>query len=133
MKELKLLKRVLKKRTKLTLSILVIFLITGSIGYGVDIFEDFTNEGIIKENNQTGLFLKSDNLNIINNGILLGNKFSFPSNWDTWGSGIENHKSSSDGTSSSIGNIINSGLIKGYSQYNAYSGVLEMGLQVLVP
>lgn len=123
MKEIKLLKRVLKKRKRITLQILVAFLITGSIGYGIDISEDFINETIIKEDNQTGLFLKADNLNIINNGVLLGNKFSFPSGWDTWGSGIEDHKSSGNGTSSSIGNIINSGFIKGYSQYNAYSGV----------
>lgn len=123
MKEIKLLKRALKKRKRFTLQILVAFLITGNIGYGIDISEDFINETIIKEDNQTGLFLKADNLNIINNGVLLGNKFSFPSGWDTWGSGIEDHKSSGDGTSSSIGNIINSGFIKGYSQYNAYSGV----------
>ncbi|MGL4865651.1 MAG: hypothetical protein ACRCX3_14150, partial [Cetobacterium sp.] len=123
MKEIKLLKGLLKKRTKLTLSTLVIFLITGSIGYGIETFEDFTNETIIKENNQTGLFLKADNLNIINNGVILGNKFSFQSGWDTWGSGIEDHKSSGDGTSSNIGNIINNGFIKGYSEYNSSSGV----------
>lgn len=131
MKEIKLLKRVLKKRKRFTLQILVAFLITGSIGYGIDISEDFINESIIKEDNQTGLFLKADNLNIINNGVLLGNKFYFPSGWDTWGSGIEDHKSSGDGTSSSIGNIINSGFIKGYSHIIPIL-VLEMEFQVLV-
>lgn len=123
MKEIKFLKRILKKRKSFTVQILIAFLITGNIGYGIETFEDFTNETIIKENNQTGLFLKANNLNIINNGLILGNKFYFQSGWDTWGSGIEDHKSSGDGTSSSIGNIINNGFIKGYSEYNSYSGV----------
>lgn len=123
MKEIKFLKRILKKRKSFTVQILIAFLITGNIGYGIETFEDFTNETIIKENNQTGLFLKANNLNIINNGLILGNKFYFQSGWNTWGSGIEDHKSSGDGTSSSIGNIINNGFIKGYSEYNSYSGV----------
>ena len=103
---------------------LVVFFITGSISYGIDLYEDFINETIIKEINQTSLFLKNDNLNITNNGVLIGNKISFPSGrWDTWGSGIESHKSSADGTSSSIGSITNFGLIKGYSRHNSYTGV----------
>ena len=64
MKEIKFLKRILKKRKSFTVQILIAFLITGNIGYGIETFEDFTNETIIKENNQTGLFLKANNLNI---------------------------------------------------------------------
>lgn len=123
MKEIKFLKRILKKRKSFTVQILIFFLITGSIGYGIEVSEDYKNEIIIKESEETGLFLKGDNLNITNNGVILGNRVSFPSGWSTWGSGIEDHKSSGAGTSSSIGNIINNGFIKGYSHFNAYSGV----------
>ena len=64
MKEIKFLKRILKKRKKFTVQILIAFLMTGNIGYGIDIFEDFVNETIIKEDNGTALFLKNDYLNI---------------------------------------------------------------------
>ncbi|MGL5780117.1 autotransporter domain-containing protein, partial [Cetobacterium sp.] len=62
MKELKLLKGLLKKRTKLTLSTLVIFLITGSIGYGVEI----VNDTVIKID---------EIINTTDPYILVGNKY----------------------------------------------------------
>lgn len=103
---------------------LLMMLLLGNQGYGIEVNSDFDNEEIIKESNQTAIFLTGEKINIKNSGTVIGNKLRFPSgSWDTWGNGIGSHKSSADGTSSSIGNVINSGLIKGYSKYNNYTGV----------
>ncbi|MGL5902310.1 MAG: hypothetical protein ACRCZO_06435, partial [Cetobacterium sp.] len=103
MKELKRLKGLLKKRTELTLSTLVIFLITGNIGYGIDIYEDFINEDFINEDNQTALYLKNDNLNITNRGSISGH-FVESLTFSDLGNGIN---------AKDIGHIRNSGIISG--------------------
>lgn len=114
----------LKSRIKIIKFLLVIFLVTGNIGYGMEVTSDLINENIIKEENQTAVFLNGEKLNITNYGTISGKRISFSSNWDnTWGNGIGGHKASGNKTNSSIGNIINLGIINGYSHYNAYSGV----------
>lgn len=48
--EEKLLKKALKNKMKYTLSLLVIFFITGTIGYGIEIEEDIKIVGTEKTN-----------------------------------------------------------------------------------
>ncbi|MEG0584595.1 MAG: autotransporter domain-containing protein, partial [Cetobacterium sp.] len=98
MKNIKLLKVILKKRKDVTLPVLVLFLITGSIGYGVSIENKFVNEEVKKEtvkfessiesfnnmgsiiSNGEGLFIKTalgDSLNentIKNSGLIKSNR-----------------------------------------------------------
>ncbi|MGL4901940.1 MAG: beta strand repeat-containing protein, partial [Cetobacterium sp.] len=106
MKELKLLKGLLKKRTKLTLSTLVIFLITGSIGYSIEITENFINEGSIVEIDGNGVNISSVGINIINSGIISGESITSTSSTFS-GNGVYSR--------SSIGTITNSGIISGES------------------
>ena len=115
MKEIKFLKRILKKRKSFTVQILIAFLITGNIGYGINIFEDFVNETIIKEDNGTALFLKNDYLNITNIGVISG-RFADTSTFYDSGNGIN---------AKNIGEISNSGIISGIAV--ASSGSADSG------
>ena len=110
MKELKLLKELLKKRQNITVPIIGLFLITGNLGYGIDIYEDYINENVLVEIDKNGLDLKSNNLNITNNGTIsalsLEDDFEMrPSD----GNGISSEPYSGIG----LGNIFNNGIIKG--------------------
>lgn len=65
--EEKLLKKALKNKMKYTLSLLVVFFITGTIGYGIEIEEDVKIVGTEKTN-WNGL----NNENEINNKGFIG-------------------------------------------------------------
>lgn len=83
-KELKFLKRCLKRKINVTTSLLVIFLITGSIGYtkeinNEDIFStvivkdtEFENNGSISVNDGNAVELEKDNVKITNNEKISG-------------------------------------------------------------
>ena len=91
MKEIKLLKRALKKRKRFTLQILVAFLITGSVGYGIDISEDFVNEDVITNNvgyGINGINVITDGVSITNNGTILSNNFGVFNSKNIMNSGI---------------------------------------------
>ena len=128
MKEVKLLKGILKKRKNITLSVLVLFLITG----GISLANNFLNEeyiGSLKEFNQNteiintgvvssktfalynnlGLFNQEVTLDIINQGVVLGNN----------GAGImqrifdKTNMNNSIDLNNSMGNIFNNGVVLG--------------------
>ena len=105
MKDIKLIKGKLKKRRNITISILVLFLITGKIGYGE---KNIKNEIIVNN----GVKITQEEINIDNKGTI----FSIGEE----GVGISKRSSS---YSPVIESIKNSGIISGTSTGNSkYSG-----------
>lgn len=105
MKDIKLIKGKLKKRRNITISILVLFLITGKIGYGE---ENIKNEIIVNN----GVKITQEEINIANKGTI----FSIGEE----GVGISKRSSS---YSPIIESIKNSGIVSGTSTGNSkYSG-----------
>lgn len=105
MKDIKLIKGKLKKRRNITISILVLFLITGKIGYGG---ENIKNEIIVNN----GVKITQEEINIDNKGTI----FSIGEE----GVGISKRSSS---YSPIIESIKNSGIVSGTSTGNSkYSG-----------
>ena len=94
-KELKFLKRCLKRKINVTTSLLVIFLITGSIGYtkeinNEDIFStvivkdtEFENNGSISVNSGSAVKLEKEGVNLTNNGIIKSNTEILEGNVET--------------------------------------------------
>ena len=126
MKELNLLKGLLKNRSNITIPILGLFLITGSIGYGINISEDFTNEEIVMNNDGNAINVIVDGLNITNTGTIKGNTLKNPGA----GNGISNAYKAEN----ILGNIRNTGVIQGMagSEQNlindgAGNGILNYG------
>ncbi|MGL4863554.1 MAG: autotransporter domain-containing protein [Cetobacterium sp.] len=64
------LKHCLKRKVSITEALLVSFLITGSLGYSMDITEDYVHDNVITE----GVHILKENGNIINNGSIVSNK-----------------------------------------------------------
>ena len=56
----------LKNRQKVTMAVLVLFLITGKLNYGIDISEDLINKETVINNEGNGINIIADGLNVIN-------------------------------------------------------------------
>lgn len=112
------LKGIFKNKVRVTDAFLVFFLITGSMGYGMDTYQDYTNEGtIIEEGN--GINLQVGGLNITNNGIISG----YISSEDYSGNGIFSYQSAMY--------IVNNGVIYGTISDSGSEGYSGNGISIL--
>lgn len=106
MKELSVLKSVLKKKVKITQALFVLFLITGTVSYGKQINDTkFENKGNISE----GIIVGINDVKLLNYGAIQNNK----------GNGIFRYNNVGN---SRIEAIINFGLILGEGSANNLSG-----------
>lgn len=62
----KVLKAVIKRKVKITEALIVSFLITGNIGFALDISSDLVNDGLVTNANLT-----NQGLSISNEGIMM--------------------------------------------------------------
>ncbi|WP_297406947.1 autotransporter outer membrane beta-barrel domain-containing protein [uncultured Cetobacterium sp.] len=106
----KQLKGYLKRRYKINLSLLVVFLITGQLGYSLDIYEDWINNGTLNET----INIMLPKVNITNNGIINSDSNNLEYSKNAILSVCNNYNSNH----SSIGNIFNNGVLRGYSNHS---------------
>ena len=139
-------KKKLNNRLKRISFITSLFVVSTNMGYGIDVVEDFVNEGSILTTEGNGIDLKREGINITNSGTISsvissnvspgngisststigtitnsGNIFGsvVPSNGDAIGVSSGNGISSySNGSSSGIGTIVNSGNIFGSAVFS---------------
>ncbi len=109
MKELKLLKALLKRRQNITVPILALFIISSRMGYGVNITENVNNEGIIEESATSALDIRAHDLSITNQGTLISDTTTN----GTSGINIRSFK---------VNQIENNGIIKSFSTSSSASG-----------
>ena len=142
-------KKKLNNRLKRISFITSLFVVSANMGYGIDVVEDFVNEGSILVTEGNGIDLKREGINITNSGTISsvtssnvspGNGISSTSTIGTitnsgniFGSAVVDSdaigvssangiSSYSNGSSSTIGTIVNSGNISG--NVVIYSGVI---------
>ena len=72
MKEINVLKHQLKKKIKISQSLIVVFLITGSITYGIDIADSYINDGHLNE----VINFTETTSKLINNGLIDSSTFN---------------------------------------------------------
>lgn len=145
MNEIKILKRLLKKKVKITNLLLTVFFITGNITCAIDITNNYINDGILNENinliettakfTNNGLiqFSKFNNSvdggEIINNGLILDTTFNLSK-------GIQNfsNKGTIFGKNNSIkgkntANILNEGIIDATIDNNKNNTAIRINLE----
>lgn len=103
----KQLKKYSKGKYKINLNLLVTFLITGQIGYSLEIYEDWVNNGTLNET----VNIKLPEITIVNNGVISENS----DNSNYAGNGIFSYSFSHNNSNSLINNIHNHGIIMGSS------------------
>lgn len=106
----KILKSAIKRKVKITEALIVSFLITGNIGYALDISTDLNNDGLF-----TNVNITAQDLNITNEGIISGYYDGSDSSISTLGNGISNENLASDNNNSNLfKKINNTGTIQGH-------------------
>lgn len=108
MHEIAIFKRKFKNKIKITEKILIIFFITGRIGFSLTPEEDLLNNSFIKneENNNTITILKH-NLNLVNQGTIMSSNIS---------SNLTSYISNAIYSKANLDKIINTGIIKGQTE-----------------
>jgi hypothetical protein len=100
-------KKKISERLKIGSLITALFIVSSSIGYGIEITEDFINGNIVKD----GLNIEGEKISIINNGVIAAQYDDYN---DAGGNGItiREERMSSDEPGSLL-KVVNNGMIKG--------------------